>query len=383
MKTFKEFESMINDDSRDSASIDFLPKHNPVVQQNAKKYIEEYIEKESLTSLLNLIKNSNMDIKGLLKRVGKKSIDEITEEELFNDENFDEIKQKLIDYFIENPEAIGKGIPMKKYKVNGGDGIPRTNNLGGSLQANSPIVGESKTSVNISPDEMIYFNTEEPLIELIRNGKIELGNGVVHYDSSDEETKNILDIYLEIDGSTTLEESLEYLSYGDRKKSSLVNLGNCGINFDLNESNIKHLSRIVENYEEAFLFDILEESLIEKTERLTKSIFPNYQIKSSLNIHEIPSETSHILNINEGRYQVLTLDIVNENYKTKVNLVKSVSDYIIASIVEIKRSIKDKKGNITEWVNHSERQKNLTYICENKFENSGLKEFLNKISESL
>jgi hypothetical protein len=367
MKKFKEFESMVTDDDRDSSSIDFLPKHNPVVQQNAKSYVDQIIQ--------------GNDLKLLYRAAGEeppKNIDSMNMDDIY-----DELKQKAIEYFIENPEAIGKDIPMNKYKVNGGDGISRTNNLGGALHANSPRVGESKTEITISPDEMLYFNTEEPLIELIRNGKIELGNGVVHYDTSDQETKNILDIYLEIDGSATLEESLEYLKYTDRKKSSLVNLGNCGINFNLNENNIKHLSRVVESYEEAFLFDILDESLIDKTERVTKSVFRNYQIKTSINIHEISSETSHILNINEGRYQVLTLDIVNEDYKTKVNLVKSVSDWMIASIVDIKKSIKDKNGKVTECVNHLEGQRNLTFICENKFENSGLKEFLKKIWESL
>jgi hypothetical protein len=300
MKKFKEFESMVTDDDRDSSSIDFLPKHNPVVQQNAKSYVDQIIQ--------------GNDLKLLYRAAGEeppKNIDSMNMDDIY-----DELKQKAIDYFIENPEAIGKDIPMKKYKVNGGDGISRTNNLGGALHANSPRVGESKTEITISPDEMLYFNTEEPLIELIRNGKIELGNGVVHYDTSDQETKNILDIYLEIDGSTTLEESLEYLKYTDRKKSSLINLGNCG-------------------------------------------------------------------NINEGRYQVLTLNIVNEDYKTKVNLVKSVSDWMIASIVDIKKSIKDKNGKVTEWVDHLEGQRNLTFICENKFENSGLKEFFKKIWESL
>ena len=365
----RKFENFINDENRDTTSLDLLPKYNVVVNLGAEEYVDDILKKG--------------DTELLFRAAG--FVSESPTEDLSDEETFEKIRQAAIDYYIKNPEAIGKGLSALPHPTKSGDGIPRTNNLGGALHSNSLRVGESKTEVNISPDEMAYFNTEEPLIELIRSGKIELGNGVVHYDSSDKETKKILDIYLEIDGSSTLEESLEYLTYTDRKKSSIVNLGDCGINFKINQNNIKSLPIIVEKFEDAFLFDTIDENFINQVERVSKSIFTNSKIKTIVGVSYITTETSHLLNINEGRYQVLTVDIINENYKTKLNLVKSVSDYLITSIVDIKKSIKDRRGKITEWVNfeHKELKENLTFICENKFENSGLKEFLNKICESL
>jgi hypothetical protein len=49
---------------------------------------------------------------------------------------------------------------------------------------------------------MKKFNTEEPLIELIRNSKITLSNKKISFNKSDKSTIKTLDIYFEFDQSS-------------------------------------------------------------------------------------------------------------------------------------------------------------------------------------
>jgi hypothetical protein len=55
-------------------------------------------------------------------------------------------------------------------------------------------------SVNVSEDEMNLFSQEPALQELITKNKITLKNGEVLFDENDEETKQLLDQYLEMPG---------------------------------------------------------------------------------------------------------------------------------------------------------------------------------------
>ena len=66
-------------------------------------------------------------------------------------------------------------------------------------------------SVHISEDEMTLFSQEPALQELISNNKITLKNGEVLFDENDEETRNLLDQYLEIPGKVV--ESVNTESY--------------------------------------------------------------------------------------------------------------------------------------------------------------------------
>ena len=188
MKWMKKFETFVTDLNRDTETTDYVPKHNPVLRQVATEFVD------------SLLKGNDYD--KLFKLVGMELPKEIEGSEL--DELFDEVKDKAIEFFIDNPEQIGKDITLKQFSINGGDGIPRVqNNLGGSSHANSLIIGESKsnfdTEVEISEDDMQQFQNQEPLIELIRKNKIGLGNKKVHFNKKDEETIKTLDIYFEID----------------------------------------------------------------------------------------------------------------------------------------------------------------------------------------
>jgi len=54
--------------------------------------------------------------------------------------------------------------------------------------------------VTLSEDEMSLFSDQPALQELITQNKITLKNGEVFYDESDEETRDLLDVYLEMPG---------------------------------------------------------------------------------------------------------------------------------------------------------------------------------------
>ncbi len=370
----KKFETFVTDNNRDSAAIDFVPKHNPVVNQNAQLYVDEILQ--------------NGDLNLLFRAVGvtaPKNIDSID-----MDEVYDTIRQKAIDYYIQNPEAIGKDIPMKQFKVQAGDGIPRTNNIGGALHVNSPRIGENKINfdkeIEISSDDMRYFNEEEPLIELIRNGKIMLANNKIYCNNKDKQTIEVLDIYFEIEGKNALEESLDFLKYSDTKEKSFLYIGKLNHRFDLEVvDNVDNLVDIIDKSGEAFLFTTFEDITIDKLSRIAKIIFENSTIKFLLNVYEMPLESSEVLGLNEGRYQVLTLKITTPYYRITLNLIKSVENYILVSIENIEKLIISPKNNITNWESTDLKnfKKNMSFLCDTKFEFEGWKELLTEINKNL
>jgi hypothetical protein len=194
MKWIKKYENFVTDNNRDTAAIDFLPKHNPVVKQQATEYVDDKLK-------------SN-DFADMFKVVGMEPPKDLKSEEM--DSLFDEVREKAIEYFVENPEAIGKDIKFssmansdKQNLSNQNDRVPTTNNVGGTSQTASSRIGESKTNfdseIEITEDDMNKFNSEEPLVELIRNSKISLGNKKVSFNKSDKETIEVLDIYFEFD----------------------------------------------------------------------------------------------------------------------------------------------------------------------------------------
>lgn len=187
MRKLKKYENFITDLNRDSSALDYVPRHNPVVNQEAQEFVDSMM-------------HNNYEI--LFKVAGVEMPKDLDSNDM--DPLFDDVREKAIKYFIKNPELIGKeDMVVKQFKVNGGDGIPRMSNIGGTSHANSIRIGESKSNfdseINITEDDMNQFNSAEPLIELIRNGKVGLGNKKVKFNKSDKETIKTLDIYFEID----------------------------------------------------------------------------------------------------------------------------------------------------------------------------------------
>jgi hypothetical protein len=193
MKWIKKYENFVNDDNRDTASIDFLPKHNPVIKQQATEYVDSVLK-------------SN-DFGQMFKVAGMTPPKELKGEDM--DSLFDEVREKAIEYFVNNPEAIGKEVKVGKMSgnsqnlTNDSDRVVKTNNIGGTSQTASNRIGENvknfDSEIEISEDDMNQFNSSEPLIELIRNNKVKLSNKKVHFNKSDKKTIDTLDIYFEFD----------------------------------------------------------------------------------------------------------------------------------------------------------------------------------------
>jgi hypothetical protein len=193
MKWIKKYENFITDDNRDTAAIDYLPKHNPVVKQQATEYVDSVLKSNDFAKIFNVI--------------GIQPPKELKGDEM--DKVFDEVREKAIEYFVNNPEAIGREVKMdrlpgnKQNLTNDYDRVAKTNNIGGSSQTASNRIGENiqnfDSEIEISEDDMNQFNSSEPLIELIRNNKVKLSNKKVHFNKSDEKTIQTLDIYFEFD----------------------------------------------------------------------------------------------------------------------------------------------------------------------------------------
>lgn len=369
----KKYENFINDDNRDATSLDLLPKHNPAVDLAAKNYVDD------------IMKSNDLNL--LFKAAGVEPPKNLSSMNM--DDVYDEIKQKAIDYYIENPHDMGKDIPNRKIQKSG-DGIPRTNNIGGSLHSNSPRIGESISNfddkLEIDEEGMSLFNTEESLIELIRKNKIMLGNGVVHFNDSDIETKQKLDIYFEMDGVDPIEETLDYLTHSDTKPSSIVYLGELGIQFDLsNFTNIESLIEIKNQYSEAFLFDSIDDKTEQNLVRKAQSIFQGWGIRTYKKIGEISEQSSELLQIANGRFEILTIELINNDYKLNMDVTKSVSNYIMVFISKVEITKKDAKGSIIgkHYLEFEELMPNSTYICDIKFDYEGWKELLSNIFEKL
>jgi len=360
----KKFETFINDDNRDATSLDLLPKHNPARDLAAKNYVED------------IIKGNDLNL--LFKAAGVKPPKNLSSVNM--DDAFDEIKKKAIEYYIENPHDMGKDIPNRKVHKSDSP-APVTNNIGGALHSNSPRVGESKNNfdaeLEITSDEMSLFNSEESLMDLISTNKIMLANGVIHFNDNDKQTKQKLDIYFELDEVDPIEETLSYLAHSDTKPSSIVYLGELGVQFDLsNFTNIESLIEIKNQYSDAFLFDSMDEKTEQNLVRKAQSIFQGWGIRTYKKIGEISEQSSELLQIANGRFELLTIELINNDYKLSMDVAKSVSNFIpvfISKVSNIKKEHFESKKLIT----------NSTYICDIQHDYEGWKELLSNLFEKL
>jgi hypothetical protein len=113
MIKIKKFENFINDDIRDFGSTDYVPKFNPAVNQKVIEYVDDKLKSNDFIDIFNA--------------AGVKAPKDLKGEEM--DKLFDDVREKAIKYFNENPEEIGKPIKFNTYAVNGGDGVPRIRNV--------------------------------------------------------------------------------------------------------------------------------------------------------------------------------------------------------------------------------------------------------------
>jgi hypothetical protein len=188
-KTFEEFQTM-SSTGVDDAGGEVVPKYNPKIRKDVVDFLDN-------------LSPSNRPLVFKWLRMEEPSI---SDPEF--DEKFEYAKKRLVSFFEENPNITIDGIDIESFTIpaKGGDGIPRVQNIGGTSHANSIRIGESKQTFNseleITPDEMLLFKKEEPLLDLIRKRKISLSDKKIEFDKSDKETLDILDIYMEFDQKT-------------------------------------------------------------------------------------------------------------------------------------------------------------------------------------
>ena len=186
MKFIQKYENFTTDDNRgDNQS---FPKYNQANRLKAKQYVDQIFSGGSGPEVVEMCKEIGCD-------------------RPTNDEELESVKEKALEYFIDNPERIkevGTSFQSYPYSGNGNDGIVRTNNVGGVVRESK---GEKNSKVILNDDEMNLFSSETPLINLIRKNKISLHDKEVWYAKDDKETKKILDIFFEID---SVNESYNY-----------------------------------------------------------------------------------------------------------------------------------------------------------------------------
>ena len=116
MKYVKTFEYFITDDNR--GEDDKYPELNPVLKKQVTEYVEDKLNSNQFHEIFHLL--------------GLNPPKELTGEDF--DKNFDDVKEKAIQYLLKNPEQLGKEVKFKQMPVNSGDGVARTNNIGGALR---------------------------------------------------------------------------------------------------------------------------------------------------------------------------------------------------------------------------------------------------------
>ncbi len=178
MKFIQKYENFTTDDNR--ADNQSFPKYNQADRLKAKQYVDQIFSGGSGPEVVEMCKEIGCD-------------------RPTNDEELESVKEKALEYFIDNPERIKEvGMTFKSYPYSGGgnDGIVRTNNVGGVVRESK---GEKDVKVVLNDDEMKLFSSETLLLGLIRKNKISLHDKEVWYAKDDKETKKILDLFFEID----------------------------------------------------------------------------------------------------------------------------------------------------------------------------------------
>jgi len=113
MKFIKKFESFHKTGVDEGGEM--IPEHNPVLTLKIKEYVDDLCTKGRYDDLA--------------KKIGEKLPKDLQSDQM--EQYGDELRERAIKYLEENPELIGKEINYQTYKVPGGDGISRTNKVGG------------------------------------------------------------------------------------------------------------------------------------------------------------------------------------------------------------------------------------------------------------
>lgn len=193
MRHLNKFENFDNDESRSSNPS--YPEYNQANRLKAQQYVDDIFSKGAGDEVSSICKEAGCSL--------PKDESELTE-----------IKEKIVKYFIDNPERIKNySGEFRTIPYNSGDGVVRTNNIGGSIrESKKPSPGEENSiKIHLTKDEMRLFSKKTQLISLINRNKVTLRDGEVWFNKDDNQTIKILDIFFEIDESTFEEEINESL----------------------------------------------------------------------------------------------------------------------------------------------------------------------------
>lgn len=134
MSLIKNFENFVNDPDRTPTS---LPNYNPAIKKDITDYIDNLISSGKYEEVFKLSKSK------MPKNISGEDMNKL----------LDTVRKQAINYLMENPEMIQlnkETVPIiNGFPVYSGDGVPRTNNIGGYLRENKK---EEKTK--------IFFDTE-------------------------------------------------------------------------------------------------------------------------------------------------------------------------------------------------------------------------------
>lgn len=184
MKYLRTFESFVTDDNRGEDTR--FPQYNAALKSEVTQYVDNILNSEEYQKLIELI---GMEIP---KNLSGQELDNF----------FDKVREKSIEYFMSNPEQIGKsgGFIINKFNVDGGDGVVKTNNIGGVVKESvKPKPNDSNCKVlQVTDDQLSFFDDEAPLINLIRDEKVTLYDNQIWYNKNDKETIEVLDTYFEM-----------------------------------------------------------------------------------------------------------------------------------------------------------------------------------------
>lgn len=171
------------------------------------KFFENFDDNEVVISTLKDILSCVKTNKPLSSKLNGAKIMDIHDQ--CSDEKVMSYLIKVADVTLE--EASGKVVDLKsKFDVNDLDALIKMLEANPQKSGTSMKVTESyNKSIKLTDEEMDLFSEESSLQELISKNKITLKNGEVLFDENDMETKEILDIYLEIPGK--VEESIKSL----------------------------------------------------------------------------------------------------------------------------------------------------------------------------
>jgi hypothetical protein len=184
MKYIRTFESFVTDDNRGEDTQ--YPQHNAALKSEVVEYVDTILNSNEYSKLVDLL---GME---LPKNVSGEEVDKF----------FDEVREEAIKHFMANPEQLGKagGFVINKFNVSGGDGIARTNNIGGVVKESlkpKPNTQGCKV-LEVTDDQLAYFEDESPLLKLIRDEKVTLYDNQIWYNKDDKETIDVLDVYFEL-----------------------------------------------------------------------------------------------------------------------------------------------------------------------------------------